>query len=65
MRRDGVHYNYTNQPDNVGAWRLGEACSKASKDSAGDYIDRGLSLLHRLNEMGYGVYLIAEAEKAS
>lgn len=52
---------YKNQPDNVGAWQLGEACSKASKYPVGDHIDRGLALLKELQDEGYGVVMIAAA----
>lgn len=49
-------FTYTSQPcENVVAWRIGEACSKASQASAGDYIDRGLSLLKELQAKGYGI----------
>lgn len=44
---------HANQPDNVGAWRLGEACRAAKP--GGDLIDRGLSLLKELEARGYGV----------
>lgn len=54
----GTTYTYDKQPGNVETWRLGEACSQAAKDSAGDYIDRGLSLLHRLAEKGFGVFKV-------
>lgn len=47
-------YTYTtNQPDNIGAWRLGEAVSKVRP--GGDFIDGGLSLLQQLEVLGYGV----------
>ena len=44
------------QPDNVNAWRIGEACQQAAKASAGDYIDRGLVLLKMLEADGYGIF---------
>lgn len=45
-----------NQPDNVMAWRLGEACDAAAKDpKCGDPIDRGLILLRELEARGLGV----------
>lgn len=44
---------YKNQPGNVGAWRLGEACRHAKP--GGDPIDHGLSLLKELQDRGYGV----------
>ena len=44
------------QPGNVDAWRLGEACNKAIEDpKCGDYIDRGLILLRELEAKGFGV----------
>lgn len=50
---------YLNQPDNVGAWRLGEAC-RATKPG-GDPIDHGLSLLQELQAKGFGVVAIDTA----
>ena len=44
---------YKNQPGNVGAWKLGEACRHAKP--GGDPIDHGLSLLKELQDRGYGV----------
>ena len=44
---------YKNQPSNVGAWKLGEACRHAKP--GGDPIDHGLSLLKELQDRGYGV----------
>lgn len=44
---------YKNQPFNVGAWKLGEACRHAKP--GGDPIDHGLSLLKELQDRGYGV----------
>ena len=41
--------------DNVLAWRLGEAFSATSKETVGDFIDRGLALRHHLQEKGFGV----------
>lgn len=56
--RDARIYTYSQQPtDNVIAWRIGEACSKARP--GGDYIDHGLSLLQQLQEKGYGITAIA------
>lgn len=49
------HPYLTAMMDNVLAWRLGEACEKAAKASAGDYIDRGLILLMALGEQGFSV----------
>ncbi|RQT08912.1 hypothetical protein DF035_00605 [Burkholderia contaminans] len=47
---------YINQPDNVRAWRLGEACRAAKL--GGDPIDHGLSLLKELQAKGFGVVAI-------
>ncbi|MEQ6329206.1 hypothetical protein VLF92_12885 [Pseudomonas chengduensis] len=54
-------YTYQHQPDNQGAWRIGEAMSIASKAGGGDYIDTGLGLLKQLELKGYGVYELEEA----
>lgn len=49
-------YTYTGrQPGNLDAWRIGEACSAASKASAGDPIDRGLVLLRELEAKGFAI----------
>ena len=50
-------YSYTkNQPQNVEAWRFGEACRVAADEpKCGDYIDRGLILLRELEAKGYGI----------
>ncbi|WP_244361749.1 hypothetical protein [Burkholderia pseudomallei] len=48
---------YANQPGNVGAWKLGEACRAAK--AGGDPIDHGLSLLKELQARGYGVVDLA------
>lgn len=52
---DRSAFTYKRQPDNIGAWRIGEACRKAADASAGDYIDRGLLLLKELQAKGYGI----------
>lgn len=49
---------YENQPDNIGAWRLGEACRSAAQKPGGDPIDLGLQLLKELQAKGYGVVVI-------
>lgn len=49
-------YTYDHQPGNVEASRLGAACQQAVASSAGDYIDRGLSLLKELQALGFGVF---------
>jgi hypothetical protein len=56
---------YRNQPDNVGAWQLGEACRRPAELPAGDYIDRGLGLLKELQAKGYGVIALTAAQSAS
>jgi hypothetical protein len=54
---------YANQPDNLIAWRLGEACRKAADDpNCGDYIDRGLILLRELEARGLGIVRIPPAK---
>lgn len=66
-RQGGSFRNYrgkalTAAADNVEAWRLGEACNAAAKASAGDLIDRGLSLLHELDAKGFAVVMKDEME---
>ncbi|MFD1557040.1 hypothetical protein ACFSHT_15675 [Paraburkholderia silviterrae] len=56
---DTKPFTYQHQPDNVGAWRMGEACRKAADAPAGDYIDRGLVLLNELQAKGYGIVALA------
>lgn len=51
-------YTYAEQPDNVGAMKLGRAVRAASSASAGDEIDRGLALLHALAAEGFGVFAV-------
>ena len=49
-------YTYLDQPpENLTPWRLGEACVKAARGPAGDYIDTGLGLLRELQVKGYGI----------
>lgn len=56
-------FTYKDQPwDNVDAWRLGEACRKAAQNPGGDYIDGGLELLKQLQEKGFGVVKLEEAQ---
>lgn len=50
---------YHNQPGNVDAWRLGEACRAAMAKPGGDLIDTGLSLLKELEAKGYGIARLA------
>ncbi len=50
---------YQKQPDNIGAWRIGEACAKAKP--GGDYIDHGLYLLKELEARGYGIVKLPAA----
>ncbi|MBR8054198.1 hypothetical protein [Burkholderia vietnamiensis] len=56
MQNDNV-LTYANQPDNIGAWRIGEACREAN--AGGDPIDHGLSLLKELQARGYGIVALA------
>lgn len=46
--------------DNVLAWRLGEAVHATMRDTAGDLIDRGLSLLKHLRDTGFGVVELSD-----
>lgn len=52
-------YTYTDQPDNVGAMKLGRAASVNGTKRHGDEIDRGLHLLLQLQAEGFGVFQIA------
>ncbi|MBR8509620.1 hypothetical protein [Burkholderia cenocepacia] len=54
-------FTYRHQPNNVGAWRLGEACRAAKP--GGDPIDHGLSLLKELQAKGFGVVALLEGAK--
>lgn len=56
---DAKPFTYQRQPDNVGAWRMGEACRLAADAPAGDYIDRGLVLLRELQAKGYGIVALS------
>ena len=47
-------YTYHDQPDNVGASRLGGALRNVNFSV--DSIDHGLSLLKALQDAGFGVY---------
>lgn len=58
----GRVYTYRDQPGNVEAWRLGEACRKASLTPGGDPIDHGLALLRDLQDKGFGVVTIDAAQ---
>lgn len=49
-------YTYVEQPDNLGAYRLGSACVAAAQEPGGDFIDQGLSLLKALSNRGFGVF---------
>ncbi|WP_434774754.1 hypothetical protein [Pseudomonas oryzihabitans] len=59
----GTHraYTYAEQPDNLGAWRLGEALVEAHAAPAGDHIDGGLGLLKALQLRGFGVFEMDQA----
>ena len=53
-------FTYSSQPcRNEIAWRFGEACSRAARAPAGDYIDKGLGLLKELQAAGYGIASLA------
>lgn len=54
-------YTYAEQPDNLTAYKLAKALVAAGRDSYGDGIDQGLSLLNRLQEAGFGVFELAAA----
>lgn len=58
-------FSYTkNQPQNVEAWRFGEACrSAAGEPRCGDPIDMGLILLRELEAKGYGIVKLPPAPK--
>lgn len=58
-------YTYKDQPLNIGTYRLGDACQEASAASAGDLIDRGLSLLKSLQARGFGVFEVDAAHRNS
>jgi hypothetical protein len=49
-------YTYAQQPGNLIALALGVACLNATRKTAGDGIDRGLSLLQELQKEGFGVF---------
>ena len=51
-------YTYKEQPGNAVASKLGRACEAASKQRAGDNIDRGLGLLQELQKEGFGVFAL-------
>lgn len=51
-------YTYEDQPDNLGAHKLGKAAIAASLARGGDLIDSGLSLLQSLHGEGFGVFEI-------
>ncbi|MFV3415295.1 hypothetical protein ACNFH8_23775 [Pseudomonas sp. NY15436] len=54
-------YTYAEQPDNLGASRLGIAVAATFASTAGDHIDRGLVLLRELKGNGFGVFELAAA----
>lgn len=58
-------YTYTEQPDNVGAMKLGRAAAINATGKHGDEIDRGLHLLLQLQAEGFGVFQIAAAPTPS
>ena len=58
-------HTYKNQPGNVPAWGLGQACRRAAEAPAGDPIDRGLVLLRELQAEGFGVVALAASPDVS
>lgn len=54
-------YTYQEQPDNLGAYKLGRAVLHAA--SGGDSIDYGLSLLKQLQAQGFGVFELGDQQK--
>jgi|GEM_PF-1403086 len=56
-------YTYEHQPSNLPAYSLGRAHAAAAAMSAGDNIDRGLSLLKALEDQGFGVFEIDPVTK--
>lgn len=56
-------YTYREQPDNMGAGKIGRAA--ASTSLGGDNIDRGLSLLQQLQAQGFGVFELGEQQEGS
>lgn len=54
-------YTYREQPDNIGAYKLGRAVLRAA--SGGDSIDYGLSLLKHLQAEGFGVFELGDQQK--
>lgn len=53
----------TQQPQNLEAWRFGEACMAAAHEpKCGDPIDRGLLLLRELELKGYGIVALTEID---
>lgn len=55
-------YTYDHQPGNIDASKLGRATDIAAVASAGDSIDRGLSLLKALQENGFGVFQVGQPQ---
>jgi hypothetical protein len=53
-------FTYDHQPGNIDASKLGRATVVASLASAGDSIDRGLSLLKALQAEGFGVFQVGQ-----
>lgn len=54
-------YTYREQPDNIGAYKLGRAAAGTSP--GGDSIDHGLSLLKELQAHGFGVFELGDQQK--
>jgi len=58
-------YTFAEQPNNTGAYRLGQAMSEAAKLPSGDWIDSGLCLLKTLQTHGFGVFEIGDYLESS
>jgi hypothetical protein len=58
-------FTYDHQPGNIDASKLGRATVVASLASAGDSIDRGLSLLKALQAEGFGVFQVGQEAQST
>jgi hypothetical protein len=58
-------FTYDHQPGNIDASKLGRATVVASLASAGDSIDRGLSLLKALQAEGFGVFQVGQEAQSA
>lgn len=62
--RDGP-WDYSHQPGNVVAWRIGECARRTMINPGGDLIDTGLNLLKELELKGFGIYPIQSSTIAT